>query len=472
MAESVKTTAAASNSEQQGNSPARQLLAALTKASQDMERSVSDACEHVGRLNVELERFVHGQLEAADEQIEQFIWSKHEKLSTDKEKVISQLMEIRQEELQVLQQTGKQLRDALTEKLNELVSEFSTQIDENLKSFQTSLADTEKSVGQKASESRKEFKETIPSKLESIREEVGNEKSSLEELHTTYDEQLSQESLTSLEELVEHCANLKSRLQKEGEEYLGQVTSSVDELTSQQTESLNKRIESFSSMQKDVSERIQALSEADIDYLKELPADFKETGKEMAELHVGLHATTVRNLSLQYRTEILSAAQQAEDQLLIVKAELQSLLKNYQNQFTEQYESLFSKFEKSATELCELESEAPEQGKDNEVMEKLKSQFEDMKKSLNDETKSEYGSVEISMEKSYENFKNLLDNAKKEACDTVELSFHEYQAEFTKLEKSNEEQLVEMSKKLEELEQSVAEARELISALDAASLDF
>lgn len=470
MAEPASTTA--TPTDQQANSPARQLLAALTRASQDMERSVNDACEHVGKLNNELERYVSGQLESADEQIELIVRTKLEKVSSEKEAVLAQLMELRQEELQVLQQTGKKLRDALSEKLNELVNKFSSEIDDNLKKFQADLESTEKSIADGVEKSRKEFRDRMPGQLESIREEVGKEKTGLADLHKQYDEQLSQGSLVSLEELVEHCAELKAKLQKGGEDYLGAVDENVNALTAEQTERLNKRIEAFSSMQKNVKERIDALSEADLNYVKELPDAFKASAKEMADLHIGLHATTVRNLSLQYRTEILSAAQQAEDQLQIVKADLQGLLRSYQNQYSEQFESLFAKFEKSATDLSQEEVIAPDQSRDSEIMNKLKEQFTTLKKSLGEESKSGVSEIETHMEKSYEKFRVLLDAARKEATEKVEKSFHDYQGEFSKLQHSNDEQVTELSKKLEELEQSVAEARELISALDEASLDF
>lgn len=130
MAEPASMTA--TPTDQQANSPARQLLAALTRASQDMERSVNDACEHVGKLNNELERYVSGQLESADEQIELIVRTKLEKVSSEKEAVLAQLMELRQEELQVLQQTGKKLRDALSEKLNELVNKFCDKTDKKV----------------------------------------------------------------------------------------------------------------------------------------------------------------------------------------------------------------------------------------------------------------------------------------------------------------------------------------------------
>ena len=457
---------------QQANSPARQLLAALTRASQDMERSVSDTCEYVSRLNGDLERFVNGQLEAADEQVEQFVRTKLEKISTEKETVLSQLMEIRQEELQVLQQTGKALRDTLGKKLDELVGNFDKEIDLNLKAFQKQLTDSETQMNTRVSESRSEFRANMPGNLKSIRDDVGAEKSALEELHGGYDKQLSEESTSSLEQLVEHCIELRSRLQNEGEDYLGSVTSSVDNLTAQQTQRLNQRIESFSSMQKSVSERIHSLSEADISYVKELPTTFSQSCKEMTELQVGLHATMVRNLALQYRTEILSAAQQAEDQLAIVRADLQALLRNYQNHYSEQFDNLLAKFEKAAAELSHEETVAPDQAIDNELIASLEEQFATLKKGLLEETKNGIAGVESYMEKSYEKFRVQLDSAKKDVGEHIEKSFHENQNEFSKLQHSNDEQINELARKLEELELSVAEARELISALDEASLDF
>jgi hypothetical protein len=76
------------------------------------------------------------------------------------------------------------------------------------------------------------------------------------------------------------------------------------------------------------------------------------------------------------------------------------------------------------------------------------------------------------MEKTYEDFRVRLENARRAASEKVEQNFKESQDELSKLQQSSEEQLNEMNQKLEELEQSVAEAKDLIKALDQASLDF
>ena len=109
--------------EQQGaNSPARQLLAALTKASQEMEKSVAETYEFVSKLNSELERVVNAQPSETAEKTEMMLRGHLTGITAEKEEILSKLTELRQEELKVLQGTGRELRLAIVEKLDGLVT--------------------------------------------------------------------------------------------------------------------------------------------------------------------------------------------------------------------------------------------------------------------------------------------------------------------------------------------------------------
>ena len=458
---------------QQANSPARQLLAALTRASQEMEKAVQESYEHVTMLNSELERVLNLQLDQTSEKVEVFIHSHLDGLSSEKDAILHQLTELRQEELRVLQSTGRNLRQALVEKLDVLVTAFRADVDGHLQAFQDKLSQADKDNRDTVDATRQSLRERIPGFLVSVSEEVIKEKQGLEELHTSFQQTLTEESNVSLNQMVEHCGELKTRLETEGESFLASVDERAANLVNEQTEKLKQRIESFSQMEQKAEERIDSLSLADKSYIKDLPATFTETCGKMAELQVGLHATVVKNLALQYRTEILSAAQEAEDSLQIVRAELQSLLRQYQNHYAEQFENLLTKFEKSATDFANAQVATPELSSNREqIIEGINEKFNSLKKTVSESTREEISSTENAMEKSYEEFRLRLEIARKYSCENIEGSFKENQEELSKLQQSNEEQLKELSDKLDELEQSVNESKELIRALDQASLDF
>lgn len=127
---------------QGANTPARQLLAVLTRASQEMEKAINDSYEYISRLNNELQQTVNAQLDESAEHLEQLLKAHLSSFSAEKEAILSQLTELRQEELKVLQNTGKDLRQALLEKLDELVSAYSTQTETYLKKFEEDLNKT------------------------------------------------------------------------------------------------------------------------------------------------------------------------------------------------------------------------------------------------------------------------------------------------------------------------------------------
>ena len=287
------------------NSPARQLLAALTRASQEMEKSVSESHEFVSKLNAELERVVSAQLDETSEQVEIFVHNHLDGLSAEKDGILSQLTELRQEELRTLQNTGKNLRKALEERLNHLVTTFRNEIDEHLQIFQEKLEQADKNNNTNIETTRGSLRERMPGFLSSMSEEIRNEKQAMEDLYVNNQQNLTQESTVSLNQLVEHCNELKIHLENEGSSFLAAVDSSAEKLIAEQSEKLSQRIASFSAMEQKAGHRIDALSHADKSYIEELPANFRDSCGNMAELQVGLHATVVKNLALQYRTEIL-----------------------------------------------------------------------------------------------------------------------------------------------------------------------
>lgn len=456
------------------NSPARQLLAALNRASQEMEKSVSDACAFVASLNFELEKSIKASLDKTADKIENIVCTQLESAGRDKDLILTQLAELRQEELKVLQSTAKELRAALEQKLNDLLSKFRKNIDQQIESFQSELSKTNSDAAAQIEEIRKRLKEQLPIYLEQIRSEYQSELEKLEKLQSNYQATISSDSVSSLSELSEHQNDLRTRLENEGEEFLKLVSEKSEELSKEQTARLEQRMQFFAEMEKAAGQRIEAVSADDLAYLRDLPEKFRESCKEMADLQVGLHANAAANLALQYRTEVLSASQGAEDQLQIARDEMQNLLKQYQSQYIKDLEQILVKFKSSAQELADMNplENKNDRGSSEQIKLVLTEQLEKIRQSTATTVKDEVVRAEGVMDEFYEEFKQRLEAARKEACERLEHSFQRNQQELAGMQQQDEQHLQELSQRLSELEQSISEARELISALDQASLDF
>lgn len=469
----AENMAEAATGDPQSNSPARQLLAALSRASQEMESSVNETYEYVSRLNANLEKVVGAELEEIGEQVELLVRNQMDGISAEKDAILSQLTELRKEELKVLQSTGKSLRLALLEKVEELVAAFQKGCDTELQTLKAELDKSENTVGGNIKNRLEWAQNNLPSQVDELRKGFDAERKRTSEYSATIEQRFEKESAASLDELKEHSTELRSRLQAEGEKYHAGLEKLGQELKESQIGKFKTKCAELEAVEEQVSRRVNDRTVEDVTFLAELPEKFSQSCRQMAEVQVAMHATVIKNLSLQYRTEILSSVQEADDHLQIVRADLHSLLRQYQNHYSEQFESILSKFEKNANELAAAQDNGDGAPQNNETtLKSVNEYFAGIRKNTQEKIRSLLSEIEVSMESAYEEFRVNLENARKSACDKVELSFKVNQDELNKLQQANEEQLDELNKKLVELEQSVAEAKELIRALDQASLDF
>ena len=150
----------ASTVETQSNaSPARQMLAALTQASKEMTTRFNEVSERASKLNAVLENDVNKSLADLNQQAESMVRVHLDGLTADKDAVLAELTVLRQEEMKVLQNIAKNLRDALTEKLNELLTSLKSDVKEQMSTFQLNIRQKETEVAQTEKNLRKVLRE-------------------------------------------------------------------------------------------------------------------------------------------------------------------------------------------------------------------------------------------------------------------------------------------------------------------------
>jgi hypothetical protein len=169
---------------------------------------------------------------------------------------------------------------------------------------------------------------------------------------------------------------------------------------------------------------------------------------------------------MEYKAGITAIAKETDDQLQIVRAQLQSQLRSCQETYFEQSAKLLSKFERSVKELrLERSSGAPGNEKLSESFSHL---FSEIKKELRDSSKSKTSLAETLIEQSFEKCRAQLASINQDISELVDECFINAKQQLLETTEHSKNKLSELSEKLNSLE-LLLQAGEMISALDQAS---
>jgi DNA repair exonuclease SbcCD ATPase subunit len=448
-----------------GTSPARQMLAALSQASKDMTTKFGEVSERAAKLNAVLDGDVNKSLEEINQLSELILQAQLSGLSAEKDAMLAELTVLRQQELKVLNSIAKNLKDSLTEKLNELMAALKDEVKEQLIVFQRNIGQTEAEVIRTEKSIRQSVRDNLPLQLESIQNKVAAEKKDLESLQFRNQGLLAQEAKQSQEKLYDHGTKLKGRLVKEQAEYLEAIEVNVREIVDAQTQKLEKRLQEFATLH----EKAKSQLNVNMDFLEKTQPSFTEACRQLSELKLEMHQSTVNNLALVYRSEILTLAQETEDKLVVVRANLRSALRKYHEHYSEQSSALLAKFEEAAKAAKPALTDAQKMPEEEEIPVEL---FDKLRKEIKKMTKELVTTAETSMEQSYSDFRSRLSGGSQNACAAVESTFHDCRKKIVELAETHKEELEELSHKGDALEQLVSETKELVGALDPSNLEF
>ena len=454
---------AETETQQSGTTAAKQMLAALTRASQEMTRKFSDSCEQASRLNATLENKVNERLAEINDQADLIVRNQLESLSAEKDSILAELTELRREELKVVQTLGKKLRNALGDKLKELSAELDKEMTQSLSSFQEQLTETERSITQNLDSKSESLSKEIPELMQKLKSERQKELEQLAEAHSKHLDEYKSKTAEGLAKLADHVATLKSSLNEEGSGYVNTLDSVIEKLVCEQQNNLKEKIDALA----EVNERVSQSVQSDREHFEKLPEQFADSCKQVAELKLKLHGSRVNNLALIYRTEIMSLAKQSEDQAAIIRARLQSVLHNHLDSFNEQSAKLLQKFEKNAREAMPVAETEKTKTYENDGLPEAVAEFIDkLKQDLKITAKESASAAKSVMEDSLDDFRSKINSSSQNYAHVIEKSFNEARKEISEMTDANKEKLEELTQKSEALEQLVGDARDLLSALD------
>lgn len=447
-----------------GASPARQMLAALTQASREMTGRFNEITERAQKLNTALENDVNKSLTEINKLSELIVHLQLEGLAAEKDSVLAELTVLRQQELEVLQTTARNLREALNEKLNELMTGLKDKVQEQVATLKQEIEKKESEVIHTEKSVVQSLRETLPDQNEQIQQKFAAEKQNLESLHYRHEGILAQETNVCLEKMREHESELKGRLARVQSNYLESMELTVREMVQALAEKLEKQIQNLSN----ITELAKPQLHAELDFLEKEPAAFNESARQIVDSKLQTHHNIIRNLAMVYSSEILSQAGNLEDDVIVLHARLQTMLRSYQESYAERSARLLAEFEQASRDATPAPEEKEKQ-KQEEVPAHL---FEELRAEIQKVTRDIIPAAETEMEQSFSEFRSRLNAGSQKSCGQIEMSFHECRKKLMEAAELHKEELEELSQRGNALEQLVDEAEELIGAMNPSNLEF
>lgn len=454
------------------NSPAKQMLAALTRASQDMTRTVNESCEYIESLNSALESKVNEHLKEINGYAELVIRGQLTGISQEKDGILIELSELQREELKVLQGIGKKLRDEMSKRLDEIVAEIASQLDGKLAGFQEQLDGAEKDSQSKVTTALEKFRESLPGRMKEIESKSIEETTRLNDLKNQHDEFFNAEIAETISRFQEKINEVRAQIEKDNDAYRESVDSKFEQLNELEAAKLNECLDGISDLKEEALRRIRSLSEADVNYIKSIPEPFARAIKQSTEIQSDLQSTITKNLALEYRTEILTLSKETEDLVQRARAELHAALNAQHDQFAGQADKLVLDFEKSLRELpINKDKQGKAQGQESSSAQ-VKQIIEDLRTKIKEAADKRFHEAQELVEKSFDETHTDLNAIGRQVCEQIESSLQALEAESDAIRQENEKSFETLMEKMQSMELLVDEARQLISALGDAGLEF
>lgn len=454
------------------DSPAKQFLAAVSKASQELEVAIAQTYEEALKLNVQLTDSAKVHIDQSDASVEEELRASVNSLQEERQKILDELVELRKQELQTLSEAGARVREYLTVKLEELVLTFDQKIQEGVTRYQEQLAGVEAKLAQDITGHSKELVAAKTAFSGEVSAEVIRSKKVLDEFQIQQQQNLFAQSEKSVSELKSLTKTIEGTLRDESRKLIERMS-----------ETLQAQVQSTAP-----SDRISALSEialtedkvastiaVDLEALRGLPAAFEETSSAVGKMQTEVHAKAIKNASVRCARELQNAVDQVEEQLSLIGEETKLTLHQFEETYIERFVQKLEDFERTAQkEVLEGLAEQEKAGlkvtasKDKE----LKDLFLNLRKSTASSVRACLADTEKSFEADFDEFKNLLAKQREEKTSHLEKECKAATEQLEQIFKTFEKESTDVERQLSELEAAASELDEFVSALSHADLDF
>lgn len=454
------------------DSPAKQFLAAVSKASQELELAIAQTYEEAMKLNVQLTDSAKVQIEQTDASLEEELRLSVVGVQEERQKILGELALLRKEETQALADTGAKFREYLTSKVSEQIEAFDGQLKEYIANYQQRLEAVEQKVAEEAASQTSVLTENQSTFQASLDEQVQNSKKMLDELQIEQQKKLitvAEQAVTALTELT---AKLEAQMRQDAQD----VAAKMQEDLSAQSKQ-NSPVERTANLKKLAvdEEKVASMIADQMEEMKALPSSLEEACLEVAKIQQELHGSSLLNAVGRCKNELQSAAKHTESQLNLIGAETKLALSELERLYSEKFQYKMEEFERIAQkEVLEGLAEQERAGmkvsasKDKE----LKDLFLTLRKSTAESVRTTVRETEKNFESIFDDYKAQLERQKEEKSGELEKECRRASDQLSLVFKKFDDDSTSIEQQIAELESAASELDEFVSALSHADLDF
>ncbi len=446
------------------------MLEALAKASAEVDKAVNILAEQLTRFNQGLDKPLRDEVLSTYERMEAVLRQNQEGLLKDKESALKALSELKQAELEKVISSGKTVRTVLANQVDDASKALSATVADKIVSFKEHLAKPEIEMKRKYDE--------LALALQAAASEAQNqlsltrvaEEDLLNSSSGEFDGKVVQALKAGQQNLDSSFTQKRVELEAECENVLAEMSKKYDEVIERLKHSNQEGLTVLDQDNQQAASKLEQLSEAGAEFFASQDKAFQDTLNGLSGLLNGLYETHLNNLAAQSRTEIVSAAQHAEECLTTTKAELHVCLIEFQRDYVMQFEALNTGLEKT---LEEYSRRGAMRGlKEEHVSEQLHSLFRRLGLKMIDSATNASRLLEAEFQKSMDAFEQRIETAKTQACDSLTHESNLMQNELTRSFQEFDKQLVKLRAQASHLETKGRDAANFVMTIRQANLDF
>lgn len=449
------------------------LMQELSKASAELEKTISVLSEQLISFNESLEKTFQEESNAVKERMEASLRQSLDGLQRDKESVMKSLSEFRQSEIERVILSGKTVRSGLSAQVEDCTRGLSATVAGRIAGIRELLAGPETEMKAKYEETQGFLNSNAEGALLTVRGAGTSEENRLLEIDADFENRLSASMNKSQQEFESLFLQKRSQLEEQGEKTMTELARNYDESVIKLEASNQQGALVLEESSKQSQASLSQLSESASAHMKQQEQEFSTNLHALSTLLNGLFETRLNNLAAQSRTEIVSAAQHAEETLGSMKSELQLNLKEFQRDYIAQFEGLRGKLEKTLDDMARASDGGRLRGlREDRVREQLHSLFRRLGQEMIDSAASSANNLESEFQKSMDLFAERIETAKTQACEALDSECKSMQRELAKSFQDFEKQFAELQIRAAQLEKQGKDAANIVMTIRQANLEF
>ena len=394
------------------------------------------------------------------------------KLLKDRDTVMKALSDYKQSEIEKIIASGKAVRSGLASQVDEATSALSGSVSSKIAEVRQLVAKPEAEMKLKYDENQKFMQAAI---LDAKQELVGNRKTREGELVFAvagFRDQVAHELSNSEKEFDEKFALKKGELVAYSAEILTELSQKHDKISEKVEAALEAGMMSISQESERSGEKLKEIVESGKKDFSDTNQAFSTSLSSLSGLLNGLYETQLNNLASQSRTEIMSAAQHAEECLVSTKSELQLCLREFQSEYVAKFEVLHTRLEKSLDEEAKGGKGGMRGLKEERVRDQLNSLFRRLGQDMIDSAANAARRMEAEFLKSIESFEQRIETAKLQACESLDRESKMMQKELIRSSQDFERQIAELQSQAAMIEKHGRDSANIVMTIRQANVEF